>query len=183
MSTTDKKPRADSKLRANRAVADQVRAWMLDEGLDYETIRELCQSQLNVETSLNALSKFWRAECAPVLAERNEDALRIADALIDGLDEERQTRLDRANRHALTERVLDLLTQPQVDPGATAKLLTPLLKMMTIAQDDRRLRLLEGKVQAAEAAHQKLRDPAIANDAELRQKVLDEVDRAMGIKH
>lgn len=161
MSTTDKKPRSDSKLRANRAVANQVRAWMLDEGLDYETIRELCQSQLNVETSLNALSKFWRAECAPVLAERNEDALRIADALIDGLDEERQTRLDRANRHALTERVLDLLTQPQVDPGATAKLLTPLLKMMTIAQDDRRLALLEDKARrldAMEATAREMRD-------------------------
>lgn len=52
-----------------------------------------------------------------------------------------------------------------------------------LAQAERKLALLEGKVKAAEKAVSDLRNPDIANDATLRQRVLDEVDRAMGIRH
>lgn len=52
-----------------------------------------------------------------------------------------------------------------------------------LAQAERKIAALEASATAASSKLKELRDPAKAEDPAMRQRILDEVDRAMGIKH
>jgi len=51
-----------------------------------------------------------------------------------------------------------------------------------LQQAEKKLSIAEGKLKAVAEKLDELRDPAKADDKEMRQRIMDEVDRAMGIK-
>jgi uncharacterized protein (DUF3084 family) len=55
-------------------------------------------------------------------------------------------------------------------------------KDRALEQAERRIAALEAQAQQAAEKIDQLRDPAKGDDPEMRQRILDEVDRAMGIK-
>lgn len=56
-------------------------------------------------------------------------------------------------------------------------------KDRSLDQSERKLAIAEGKLKAVAEKLDELRDPAKADDGAMRKRILEEVDRAMGIKH
>src|SRR5574341_631696 len=72
------KPRSDSKLQI--LPADQQAAltqWLLD-GLPYTTIKARLQTDFAIECSAMAISRYWRKNVQPVLAQRRAHLVDLA---------------------------------------------------------------------------------------------------------
>ncbi|MDZ4289423.1 MAG: hypothetical protein U0984_15775 [Prosthecobacter sp.] len=156
-------------------VYDEFCALMFDEGMRYEDLLEQLE-KWNISSSLGSLHRFWESQRSPwTIARAKVLAAQAYDMAPADLDD--------AQRRALRERVFSLSVSPNVSEKALLKMRDQEIKIAMLAQNDRRIGILEGKMKEASDKLQELRDPVKADDAAMRQRILDEVDRAMGIKH
>jgi hypothetical protein len=164
---------ADQLVKAK--VYDEFCALMFEQHVKYGDLLEQLE-KWGISSSLGALSRFWDSERSAWTITR---ARRMAEETVKMAPAD----WDEVQKRVVAERVFSLAASPNVSEKGIIKLRELEIKAQKLENDARRITILEGKMQEASAKLQELRDPAKADDAELRQRILDEVDRAMGIKH
>lgn len=180
-------------------VFDEFVELMFDAEMHYDELLEKLESW-NISSSLGALSRFkaahigwWSMERAK--NEEREFLTTHGDKLDDVTRNLVKTRLFQAaaNPNTSTKDVLkmkDLLIREAGLENDVKKLAEDVrqrdeaLKQKQVQLDlqQRRVEALEAQAAAAAEKLNDLRDPEKAEDPEIRQRILDEVDRAMGIK-
>lgn len=144
----DKKPRSDSKLDA----LEERRKLALRDGLlggwKYEAALAWLEAECGVRSSLDALTRFWRRHCAPVLKERRQLASLRAEAL--GA-EAGKTDWDSASIELLKQAAFEAMSNPEADPEAVERIFKLLLKARALDQSGRRIELLEAQAAQAKA--------------------------------
>ena len=188
----------------NESLADRLRKaevyeefceLIFAQSVRYEDLLEQLE-KWGISSSLGALSRFkasHRGPWAMARARREHEAfLRENGADLD----EAERRLvamrifqDAANPDTPTKLVLKM--RDQHHGAAKLRIENERLKMDAVKLEqaqalidlqERKIKALEDAHKAAAEAVEKLRDPSKAADPEMRERILDEVDRAMGIK-
>jgi hypothetical protein len=198
-------------MKVNEPLADRLKAaevfeeftaLIFDQELPYEELLEQLE-KWGISSSLGALSRFKASHRGPWAMER---AKREHEAFLrdHGAD------LDDAERRLVAMRIFQDAASPQTSTkdvlrmrdqhlgAAKLKIENERLKNdgvklqqaeRKLAQKDEEIELQKRKIEALEAQAtaaavklQELRDPAKAEDPAVRAKILDEVDRAMGLK-
>lgn len=151
----------------------------------------------NVPTSLSAVHRFYHSERSNYTIDR---AKRFGAETLGMLPGE----MDEAQRKLVQQKAFELASSSEISAKELLKLRDQEIKLITAQQNEvrlkqatrsldqaekkleqaeRRVKALEDQAAAASLELSKLRDPAKADDPAMRQRILDEVDRAMGIKH
>jgi hypothetical protein len=153
-----KKPRSDSKLDA----LPESRVLELRDGLlggwSYEAALSWLSTECGVDSSLSALSAFFKRHCAPVMKERRELAALKAETIS---EEAGKTDWDAASIERLRQMVFEFMANPNADLEATERMFRLLLKSRDQETDRRKLAILEAKAKQAEAA------AGVANNSKL----------------
>lgn len=180
-------------------VFDEFVELMFDLEKSYEELLEQLESW-GISSSLGALSRFKRAHLGWWSMERAKSEERDfltthGDSLDDVTRNMVKTRLFQAaaNPNTSTKDVLkmkDLMIREAGLETEVKKLEADVRqkdealrqKQEQLDMQRRKVEALEAQAMAAAKELEKLRDPEQADDPEMRQRILDEVDRAMGIK-
>lgn len=176
-------------------VYDEFCALMFGQKMRYEDLLEQLESW-QISSSLGALTRFSDSH-------RSQWILARAKAEHKAILEDSGSTLDAAQRKLVAENLFNLAASPEVSDKTLLKMRDQEIKLAELAHDKLKIeqgekklaqaqelielqkaKIEEQRAQAAEAAAQieQLRDPAKAADPEMRKRILDEVDRAMGIK-
>lgn len=152
------KKRSDSKIRPEHKA--QLRAWLVDQNLGYDEVRELMLERLGYQVATGTLSKFYAEEC---FVTRFAQAKQVAD----GLDLPAE-QFDGAIIKAVKQAAFEMALDKEFDPRALARLMKILgdvtklgFKREEIDLDKRRIELLERKAQLADAAEKVTRDETL----------------------
>lgn len=140
----------------------------------YEDLLEELE-KWGISSSLGAISRFADSE-------RSQYTLDRAKRQYEAMLEDESVDLDQAQRRMVAERLFNLAASPHITEKSLLKLRELEIKAAQLENDRRRIAILEGKLQAASDKLNELRNPDVANDEEMRLRVLDAVDEAMGIK-
>lgn len=176
-------------------VRDEFEALMFDQRMNYlELLEEL--ERWGISSSLGALSRYkatWRGPWAMERAKREEREFLTTH----GAD------LDESTRKLVAMRIFQDAASPETSTKDVLRMREQEIQMAKLKQDavkleqaerkleqaqqmidlqKRKIEALEAQAEAAAIELEKLRDPEKAEDPEMRQRILDEVDRAMGIK-
>lgn len=176
-------------------VVEEFDALMFDQRMHYEELLEQLE-KWGISSSMGALSRYkatWRGPWAMERAKREEKAFLESH----GAD------LDETTRKLVAMRIFQDAASPETSTKDVLRMREHEIQMAKLKQDAVKLQQAERKLtqaqelidlqkrkiealeaQAAAAAQKidELRDPEKAQDPEMRQRILDEVDRAMGIK-
>lgn len=184
---------ADRLVRAE--VYDEFCALMFGRRMRYEDLLEQLE-KWGITSSLGALTRFSDSH-------RSQWILARACAEHKAMLENSGTTLDAAQRKLVAENLFNLAASPDVSDKTLLKMRDQEIKLAELAHDKLKIEQGEKKlaqaqelieIQKAKIAAQEaekaavaeklneLRDPAKAADPEMRQRIMDEVDRAMGIK-
>lgn len=176
-------------------VYDEFCALMFGQKMRYEDLLEQLESW-QLSSSLGALTRFSDSH-------RSQWILARAKAEHKAILEDSGSTLDAAQRKLVAENLFNLAASPEVSDKTLLKMRDQEIKLAELANDKikieqgekklaqaqelielQKAKIEEQRAQAAEAAAkiEQLRDPAKAADPEMRKRILDEVDRAMGIK-
>jgi len=176
-------------------VREEFDALMFDQRMNYlELLEEL--ERWGISSSLGALSRYkatWRGPWAMERAKREEREFLTTH----GAD------LDESTRKLVAMRIFQDAASPETSTKDVLRMREQEIQMAKLKQDavkleqaerkleqaqqmidlqKRKIEALEAQAEAAAKELEKLRDPEKAEDPEMRQRILDEVDRAMGIK-
>lgn len=176
-------------------VREEFDALMFDQRMHYhEMLEEL--ERWGISSSLGALSRYkatWRGPWAMERAKREEKDFLSTH----GAD------LDEATRKLVAMRIFQDAASPETSTKDVLRMREHEIQIAKLKQDavkleqaerkleqaqelidlqKRKIEALETQAQAARKELENLRDPEKAEDPEIRQRILDEVDRAMGIK-
>lgn len=183
-------------------VYDEFCELMFDQGTPYAELLELLE-KWSIYSSLGALSRFKSSHRGPwaMARARREHETFLKEHGADLDDAERQLVAMRIFQDAASPETStrDVLRMRDQHLGAAklkieneklkhdAKRLEQAETKLTQAQElidlqKRKIEALEAQASAASAKLEELRDPSKAEDPEMRQRILDEVDVAMGIK-
>lgn len=184
---------ADRLIKAE--VYDEFCALMFGQRMRYEDLLEQLE-KWSLSSSLGALTRFSESH-------RSKWILARARAQHESMLHDSGTTLDAAQRKLVAENLFNLAASPEVSDKTLLKMRDQEIKLAELEHDKikigqaekkleqaqelidlqkRKIEALEAQATAAAAKIQELRDPAKADDPEMRQRILDEVDRAMGIK-
>lgn len=176
-------------------VYDEFCALMFDQGMRYEELLEELE-KWGISSSLGALSRFKGSHRGPWAMER---AKREEKDFLSAHGAE----LDETTRKLVAMRIFQDAASPETSTKDVLRMKDQEIQMAKLRQDAvkleqaerklgqaqelidlqiRKIEALEAQATAAAVKLNELRDPAKAEDPKMRQLILDEVDRAMGIK-
>lgn len=174
-----RKPNANSKLDH---LTPETRVLELRDGLlagwTYEAAQEWLLLECGVTTSLDALSRFYKRHCVPVLQERKRWAALQAEGLAKMGAESKV--FEEAAMAEAVEYAFQFLRDPNGDPDLKRKWLESLIKKQ--GQEDARAKLkalLEEKAEAKrrlQAATEKAK-----NKGGISEETLAEIEAAAGL--
>lgn len=192
------------KTKSNESLADRLIkaevyeefcALMFGQRMRYEDLLEQLE-KWSLSSSMGALTRFSESH-------RSQWILARAKAQHESMLHDSGTTLDAAQRKLVAENLFNLAASPEVSDKTLLKMRDQEIKLAELEHDKikisqaekkldqaqelidlqkRKIEALEAQAAAAAAKIEELRDPAKAADPEMRQRILDEVDRAMGIK-
>lgn len=184
---------ADRLVRAE--VYDEFCALMFGQRMRYEDLLEQLE-KWNLSSSMGGLHRFSESHRSQWILAR---AKREHQAML----EDSGSTLELAQRKLVAENLFNLAASPEVSDKTLLKMRDQEIKLAELEHDKikiaqaekkleqaqelidlqkRKIEALEAQATAAAAKINELRDPSKAADPEARQRILDEVDRAMGIK-
>lgn len=148
---------------------------MFAQRIDYQTLLDEYLEKWGISSSLGALSRFATSELSQYTLDR---ARRQYESMLndEGVD------LDEAQRKVVAERLYNLAVSPNISEKALLKMRDQEIQLEQLKNDRRRIDILEGQKKAASEKLDELRNPDVGNDEAMRNRILDEVDRAMGLK-
>lgn len=156
----DKKPRSDSKLDNLKPESRvlELRDLLLA-GASHEDCKQWLFSECGgVTTSGDALSRFWKKHCAPIMRESRQLAAVKAESII-----EQAGRTDwNAGTMELVKQVsFEMMSGQKIDAETAEKFIKLILKADAQEMDRKKLALLEAKAKQADEA------AGVANDKKL----------------
>lgn len=142
-----RKPRPDSVIGSQLPpiIKDDVDTMLLS-GESYRKVQQRLEED-GIKLSQEAIRRYYHAQILPArLARQNKTAEELNKISVEGVDE--------ATMRAIRSAALDLAASPSCDPKALNILVGLILKAEQLAQDKRRLKILEAKAAQADAAKQ-----------------------------
>ncbi len=142
-----RKPRPDSVIGSQLPpiIKDDVDTMLLS-GESYRKVQQRLEED-GIKLSQEAIRRYYHSQILPArLARQNKTAEELNKISVDGVDE--------ATMRAIRSAALDLAASPSCDPKALNILVGLILKAEQLAQDKRRLKILEAKAAQADAAKQ-----------------------------
>lgn len=170
-----KKPNESLAKRLRDAeVYDEFCELMFAQEVRYEDLLEQLE-RWDISSSLGALSRFSDSE-------RSQYTLDRARRQYESMLHDEGVSLDDAQRKVVAERLYSLAASPHISEKALLKMRDQEIQLEQLKNDRRRIDILEGQKKAASEKLDELRNPDVGNDEAMRNRILDEVDRAMGLK-
>lgn len=147
----DRKPRRDSKLDSmpESRVLELRDKLLANEG--YEKILAWLAVECGVESSLSALSTFYKRHCAPVVRERRQISVLKAEALGDAMAAD-PVSWDEKIVERTKQLAFEFLSGDALDPDAVKALLDALTKANKQQLDRDKFQLLKAKAERADEA-------------------------------
>ena len=142
-----RKPRPDSVIGSQLPpiIKDDVDTMLLS-GESYRKVQQRLEED-GIKLSQEAIRRYYHSQILPArLARQNKTAEELNKISVEGVDE--------ATMRAIRSSALDLAASPSCDPKALNILVGLILKAEQLAQDKRRLKILEAKAAQADAAKQ-----------------------------
>ena len=142
-----RKPRPDSVIGSQLPpiIKDDVDTMLLS-GESYRKVQQRLEED-GIKLSQEAIRRYYHSQSLPArLARQNKTAEELNKISVEGVDE--------ATMRAIRSAALDLAASPSCDPTALNILVGLILKAEQLAQDKRRLKILEAKAAQADAAKQ-----------------------------
>ena len=142
-----RKPRPDSVIGSQLPpiIKDDVDTMLLS-GESYRKVQQRLEED-GIKLSQEAIRRYYHSQILPArLARQNKTAEELNKISVEGVDE--------ATMRAIRSAALDLAASPSCDPMALNILVGLILKAEQLAQDKRRLKILEAKAAQADAAKQ-----------------------------
>ena len=142
-----RKPRPDSVIGSQLPpiIKDDVDTMLLS-GESYRKVQQRLEED-GIKLSQEAIRRYYHSQILPArLARQNKTAEELNKISVEGVDE--------ATMRAIRSAALDLAASPSCDPEALNILVGLILKAEQLAQDKRRLKILEAKAAQADAAKQ-----------------------------
>ena len=142
-----RKPRPDSVIGSQLPplIKDDVDTMLLS-GESYRKVQQRLEED-GIKLSQEAIRRYYHSQILPArLARQNKTAEELNKISVEGVDE--------ATMRAIRSAALDLAASPSCDPKALNILVGLILKAEQLAQDKRRLKILEAKAAQADAAKQ-----------------------------
>ena len=142
-----RKPRPDSVIGSQLPpiIKDDVDTMLLS-GESYRKVQQRLEED-GIKLSQEAIRRCYHSQILPArLARQNKTAEELNKISVEGVDE--------ATMRAIRSAALDLAASPSCDPKALNILVGLILKAEQLAQDKRRLKILEAKAAQADAAKQ-----------------------------
>ena len=142
-----RKPRPDSVIGSQLPpiIKDDVDTMLLS-GESYRKVQQRLEED-GIKLSQEAIRRYYHSRILPArLARQNKTAEELNKISVEGVDE--------ATMRAIRSAALDLAASPSCDPKALNILVGLILKAEQLAQDKRRLKILEAKAAQADAAKQ-----------------------------
>ena len=142
-----RKPRPDSVIGSQLPpiIKDDVDTMLLS-GESYRKVQQRLEED-GIKLSQEAIRRYYHSQILPArLARQNKTAEERNKISVEGVDE--------ATMRAIRSAALDLAASPSCDPKALNILVGLILKAEQLAQDKRRLKILEAKAAQADAAKQ-----------------------------
>ena len=142
-----RKPRPDSVIGSQLPpiIKDDVDTMLLS-GESYRKVQQRLEED-GIKLSQEATRRYYHSQILPArLARQNKTAEELNKISVEGVDE--------ATMRAIRSAALDLAASPSCDPKALNILVGLILKAEQLAQDKRRLKILEAKAAQADAAKQ-----------------------------
>ena len=140
-----RKPRPDSVIGSQLPpiIKDDVDTMLLS-GESYRKVQQRLEED-GIKLSQEAIRRYYHSQILPArLARQNKTAEELNKISVEGVDE--------ATMRAIRSAALDLAASPSCDPKALNILVGLILKAEQLAQDKRRLKILEAKAAQADAA-------------------------------
>ncbi len=172
-----RKPRSDSKLdNLPELQLLELRDGLLS-GWKYDEALSWLSTDCGVESSLSALSTFFKRHCSPVMRDRRQIAALKAETLV---EEAGKTDWSAATLELVKQVSFEMLSREDFDPKTVERFLKVVLKAEAQDVDERKLALLEAK-----AAEAKDKLDAITNKAKskggLTEETLKQIEEAAGL--
>ena len=142
-----RKPRPDSVIGSQLPpiIKDDVDTMLLS-GESYRKVQQRLEED-GIKLSQEAIRRYYHSQILPArLARQNKTAEELNKISVEGVDE--------ATMRAIRSAALDLAASPSCEPKALNILVGLILKAEQLAQDKRRLKILEAKAAQADAAKQ-----------------------------
>ena len=142
-----RKPRPDSVIGSQLPpiIKDDVDTMLLS-GESYRKVQQRLEED-GIKLSQEAIRRYYHSQILPArLARQNKTAEELNKISVEGVDE--------ATMRAIRSAALDLAASPSCDPKALNIRVGLILKAEQLAQDKRRLKILEAKAAQADAAKQ-----------------------------
>ncbi|WP_418391454.1 hypothetical protein [Akkermansia sp.] len=142
-----RKPRPDSVIGSQLPpiIKDDVDTMLLS-GESYRKVQQRLEED-GIKLSQEAIRRYYHSQILPArLARQNKTAEELNKISVEVVDE--------ATMRAIRSAALDLAASPSCDPKALNILVGLILKAEQLAQDKRRLKILEAKAAQADAAKQ-----------------------------
>ena len=142
-----RKPRPDSVIGSQLPpiIKDDVDTMLLS-GESYRKVQQRLEED-GIKLGQEAIRRYYHSQILPArLARQNKTAEELNKISVEGVDE--------ATMRAIRSAALDLAASPSCDPKALNILVGLILKAEQLAQDKRRLKILEAKAAQADAAKQ-----------------------------
>ena len=142
-----RKPRPDSVIGSQLPpiIKDDVDTMLLS-GESYRKVQQRLEED-GIKLSQEAIRRYYHSQILPARrARQNKTAEELNKISVEGVDE--------ATMRAIRSAALDLAASPSCDPKALNILVGLILKAEQLAQDKRRLKILEAKAAQADAAKQ-----------------------------
>ncbi|MGO5938876.1 hypothetical protein [Akkermansia muciniphila] len=142
-----RKPRPDSVIGSQLPpiIKDDVDTMLLS-GESYRKVQQRLEED-GIKLSQEAIRRYYHSQILPArLARQNKTAEELNKISVEGVNE--------ATMRAIRSAALDLAASPSCDPKALNILVGLILKAEQLAQDKRRLKILEAKAAQADAAKQ-----------------------------
>lgn len=164
-----KKPRSDSKLDN---LEPETRVLELRDGLmggwSHEEAKAWLWETCQVTTSGDALTRFWRRHCAPLVAERRRFSAVRAEALGDAMEAD-PVNWDAAIVEKTKQLAFEFLEAEEKDADAIKKLLDALMKARRQELDERKVAIMEAKARKADEAEKVAGDDALTAEEKQRR--------------
>lgn len=169
-----KKPRSDSKLDT----LPESRVLELRDGLlggwSYEAALSWLATECGVQSSMAALSAFYKRHCKPIFLQRRQLAALKAEVIA---EECGKTDWDSASIESLRQMVFEFMAEPGRKIDDIEKLFRLLLKSRDQETDRRKLAIIERKAQRLDELEAKARE--ITSGGGLSAETLEVIEKQL----
>jgi hypothetical protein len=150
MNKPDKKPRADSKLDSLTPESRVLELRdMLLSGASQKECRDWLAETCQVTTTGDALTRFWKRHCAPILRESRQLAAVKAESIIADAG---RTDWNSGTMELVKQVSFELMSGQKLDARTAEKFIRLMLQAEAQQMDARKLAILETKANQADSA-------------------------------